>query len=102
MSLFKTIKLIVTFYQSFIIAAWTITICCIWIFKSAGWVSFSALFWFKAATLGLIYYFVNNHRSKEIFYYQNLGVSKTVLWSATLIFDFLLFILSLIITHALI
>jgi len=50
------------------------------------------LFWFKAVTLGLTYYFINEYKSKEYYYYQNLGVSKSLLWAATLIFDFALFI----------
>ena len=99
MQLLKTIKLILTFYKSFFIATTVVTICCVWIFQHNGISTYFPLFWFKIATLGLIYYFINNFKSNEIYYYQNLGVSKIVLWSSTLVFDFALFIVSIIITY---
>ena len=99
MQLLKTIKLILTFYKSFFIATTVITICCVWIFEHNGISTYFPLFWFKIATLGLIYYFINNFKSDEIYYYQNLGVSKIVLWSSTLAIDFALFIVSIIITY---
>jgi hypothetical protein len=98
MRLLRTIKLILTFYRSFFIASTAITVCCIWIIQKNGISTFSPVFWFKIATLGLIYYFVSNYKAKEIYYYQNLGVSKIILWSSTLAFDFAVFIVSIIIT----
>lgn len=99
MRFLKTIKLITTFYRSFFIATSAITICCIWIFQKYGISTFFAIFWFKIITLGLIYYFIKNYKAKEIYYYQNLGISKIVLWSSILAFDFALFIVSIIITY---
>ena len=99
MRLLKKIKLITTFYRSFFIATSTVTISCIWIFQKYGMPTFFALFWFKIATLGLVYYFIKNSKAKEIYYYQNLGIPKIILWSSTLIFDFVLLIISIIITY---
>jgi len=99
MKLLKIIKLILTFYRSFFVATTSITICCIWIFQKNGISSYFALFWFKIATLGLIYFFIKTYKSKEIYYYQNLGVSKILLWTSTLTLDFTLFILSIITTY---
>ena len=99
MRLLKIIKLIATFYRSFFIATSAITVCCIWIFQDYGISTYFALFWFKIATLGLVYYFIKDYKAKDIYYYQNLGVSKVVLWSSTLIFDFSLFLVSIIITY---
>jgi hypothetical protein len=97
--LLKIIKFILTFYRNYFIATTAITICCIWIFHKNGISSFFPLFWFKIVTLGLIYFFIKKYKEKEIYYYQNLGVSQIILWSSTVTFDLVLFIVSLIITY---
>ncbi len=99
MQLLKKIKIIFTFYRSFFIASNTITVCCIFIFLKNGISVYFPLFWFKIVTLGLIYYFLRSYKSKEIYYYQNLGISKIILWASTLAIDFLMFIVSIIITN---
>lgn len=58
--------------------------------------TFTALFWFKAITLGLIYYFVNSYKKHELYYYKNLGFSKLKLWIPLLIFDFTVFLTAMI------
>lgn len=88
----KIIRLIWTFYKNFLPAALFITVCCLSLFWKYGFGIFTELFWFKIATLGLIFYFINGYKNKEYYYYQNLGVSKVLLWAATLIFDLALFI----------
>ena len=73
-----------------------ITTACLALFWEYGFGIFSALFWFKISTLALTFYFINNYKNKEYYYYQNLGVSKILLWSTTLSFDFALFIFLII------
>jgi len=58
-----------------------------------------AIFWFKIATLGLIYYFINSYNRKAYYYYLNLGVSKTLLWVGSLGIDLALFIFLIIFTY---
>lgn len=89
---FKTIRLIWTFYKSFLFVSLLITTCCIYFFDKFGFKVFIGLFWFKIATMALTYYFINSYKSKEYYYFQNLGISKALLWTATLLFDFALFI----------
>ena len=96
---FKVIRLIWTFHRSFFLISLIITACCLSIFRQYGFNTFSVLFWLKIATLGLTYYFINGYKNKEYYYYRNLGVSKTLLWTATLIFDFTLFIFLIIQTN---
>lgn len=96
MRLFKTIRLIWTFYKSFLFFSLVITTCCLSVFGKYGFSVFFVLFWFKLSTLGLTYYFINNYKTKEYYYYRNLGVSKSLLWAVTLTFDFALFIFALI------
>jgi len=95
----KTVKLVFTFYRSFFIATTAITACCVWVICKNGISAFSILFWFKIATLLLTCYFVKNYKVKEVYYYQNLGISKVVLWSCVIALDFALFIVSIIIAY---
>jgi len=76
-----------------------ITACCIGIFWQHGFSVFDGLFWLKIATLGLTYYFINDYKNKEYYYYQNLGVSRILLWVVILSFDFALFIFLIIQTY---
>ncbi len=94
--LLKVIRLIYTFYKSFFFFSFTLTLCCLRVFWQFGFQSFMTIFWFKILTLTLTYYFVSTYKNKEFYYFQNLGVSKLVLWITTLIFDFTLFIFLLI------
>lgn len=57
------------------------------------------IFWFKVATTGMIIYYINNYQRKAFFYYQNLGLSKRFLWTYTLCFDWVLFIIALLIIY---
>ncbi|QCR21518.1 hypothetical protein C1N53_03585 [Pontibacter sp. SGAir0037] len=67
----------------------------------SGYSLFAAVFWFKIISLGIIFYFINSYKSKEYYYYQNLGVSKVMLWGTTLTFDFTLFLFIIYHTHLL-
>src|SRR5690242_16076421 len=92
----RTIRLLWTFYTSFVIVSLIITAICLSIFWKYGVSTFFALFWFKLATLAITFYFINSYKAKEYYYYQNLGISKVLLWSATLSFDFAFFLSLLI------
>jgi hypothetical protein len=54
-------------------------------------------FWFKIFTLAVIIYSTSVYKKNEIYYYKNLGLSRLKLWIPTLTFDFLFFLISLII-----
>lgn len=101
MRILKTIKLIWTFYQSCLLYSLLINISCLVLFYQYGFGIFTVLFWFKIITLGISYYFINSNKQKEYYYYRNLGVSKSLLWTSTLIFDFVLFIFLIIQTYQL-
>jgi hypothetical protein len=76
-----------------------ITTCSLTIFWKYGFSVFFGVLWLKVATLGLTYYFINSYKKKEYYYYQNLGVSKVLLWTVTLSFDFALFLFLIIQTY---
>ena len=93
MKLRKNIRLIWTFYKTFLLVSLLVTASCFGLFWEYGLSIFAILFWFKVTTLGIIYYFINNYKIREYYYYQNLGVSRIILWSATITFDIFLFLL---------
>jgi hypothetical protein len=92
MHLVKKIRLLGTFYSSFCIPSFIITLIGLYFFWQHDYSIYSTVFWFKLITMGVIYYYINSYKSKEYFYYQNLGLSKTFLWVSLLLFDFLLFL----------
>ncbi len=65
---------------------------------AGGLKMFVAIFWFKVITLGILYYFINHYKHKELYYYQNLGLSKKFLWISTMAIDMLLFIMLITLT----
>ncbi|MEO6314942.1 MAG: hypothetical protein ABIU63_01515 [Chitinophagaceae bacterium] len=99
MQLRKTFRLLVTFYRSFILASSLVTICCLVLFSEYGMAIFNVLCWLKLITLGVTYWFINNYKNKEYYYYQNLGISKRLCWVCTLSFDFALFIFLIILAY---
>jgi hypothetical protein len=56
------------------------------------------LFWFKIISLGLIFYYFHTFKNEVFYYYKNLGITKKQLWLTALSFDFLLFLILLILT----
>jgi hypothetical protein len=95
----RTTRLILTFYRSFALASLLLSSICAQLFWRYGIGIFFAIFWFKIVTLALIYYYIRTAKWRDFYYYQNLGVSKTLLWSTTLTADFVLFLISLIIIY---
>ena len=71
MRLLKTIRLIFTFYRSFLLVSLLITAYCLGLFWQYGFGIFVTLFWLKIATLAITFYFINSYKSKEFYYYQN-------------------------------
>jgi len=94
----RKIVSIFDFYQSFAFTSIFISAICMFFTSKYGIGAFSTLFWFKIATLGLIYYIVNTYKSDELYYYKNLGLTKRVLWVSALLIDLGLFFLLLIIS----
>lgn len=66
-----------------------------------GYSSFFGIFWSKILTMGITYYLIDSTKKNEYYYYRNLGVSKPLLWIASLSFDFVLFLFLLMLTNQL-
>jgi hypothetical protein len=93
------IRLLLTFYKSFFVFNFLVTLTSVVLFWEYGPPILKVLFWLKIATLYLTFYFIREYRQKEFYYYRNLGVRDTVLWGLTLGFDGCLFIFFLILTY---
>ena len=99
MKLFKKTKLVWSFYKSYLFASIIITVSCLILFHEYGFGIFTTLFWFKIATLAVTFRYINSYKSKEYYYYQNLGLSRMLLWTTTLILDVIVFIILIILTY---
>lgn len=94
----KTIRLIFAFYSLFAFASLMITLSCMCILYTWGIATFIVLFWFKIISLFLIFYYTISYKKDVFYYYKNLGLTKKHLWVPTLIFDFILFLILVILT----
>lgn len=97
----KQVRLILTFYKSFAIVSFVITLACIgalYGFGKNGIHILQAFFWFKIFTLGVTVYSINTYKKNQFYYYRNLGLSKLKLWVPILTFDFIFFLTTLILT----
>lgn len=86
------LKLLFTFYRSHFLADTVITILCLSTFYKWGLVAFQAIFWLKIISYGIIYYFTDALYKNQYYYYQNLGLRKSLLWAVTVSMDFIVFI----------
>ena len=87
----RIIRIIASFYKSYLIVSSIITISCMNFTYMYGLSIITVLFWFKLITLGIIIYYINTYKNNEFYYYQNLGLSKQFLWVSSIIFDISLF-----------
>ena len=87
MPFLKKLNLILIFYRNFWFAGLLITAACMLLFWEYGYSIYNTLFWLKISTLLIIYQFVNTYKKNEFYYYQNLGLSKVILWASTLGFE---------------
>jgi len=93
------LRLITRFYSGIFLVNFLITLSCIyilWLYKAHAIEIIGVLFWYKTIALGIILYAAIYYNKNELYYYQNLGISKTLLGASVFVFDFLLW-LSLII-----
>ena len=90
----KKLRLLATFYRSYCFAALVFSSISVYIVAIKGFSTFNSMFWFKIITTAITVFSVSANRSNEFFYYQNLGLSKSTLWTITLIFDFILYFLA--------
>ncbi len=97
----RTLKLITRFYGGIFLANFLVTLCCIYIIWFYGQKSIEiigVLFWFKTGTIAAIFFGSVYYRKQELYYYQNLGISKMRLGWVTSLFDFSTWLVLVIVT----
>ena len=95
----RKLKLITRFYSGIFVANILVTFSCLFIigfYQAKGIEIIGILFWFKISTLFAIFYLSVLYRKHELYYYQNLGISKLLLGISTSIFDFSLWLILII------
>jgi len=92
----KKIRSILSFYLSFAFPCIILTAVCMRFLYMYGITSFAFLFWFKIATLGVMYYLTNMYKHAEFYYYKNLGITRLTLWISAFGLDMVLFMLAVI------
>ena len=100
-TIWRSVRLIVTFYSSFAFASNLITLAClylVYLYGDKAIYIIQILFWFKILTLAVIVYFIHQYKKDLFYYYKNLGLSKKHLWIPTLTFDLALFLILLALT----
>lgn len=91
----RTVKLVWTFYRSFALVNFLVSLICVYTYLKYGEHGIrilSTLFWFKVFTLGVVFYYINQRKTYEYYYYRNLGITKSKLWTAILTLEIVLFI----------
>lgn len=97
----RIIRIILTFYSSYSFSSICISVIAAVVFWKVGMSFFVFVFWFKLLSMGFIITYIDQYRKEEYLYYRNLGVSKTTLWGASLLFDFILFVGLILIAYQL-
>lgn len=90
--MFRIIRSISTFYKNFFLLSLIITLVCLVVIAKSEFSLFQVMFWFKLGVNAMIYYFISDYKQKEFYYYQNMGVSRTILWASTAIIDITVFL----------
>lgn len=94
----RTFRLILTFYKSFFFISLIISLICMYITYLQGFKALSSMLLVKSLSLGLIFLFISRYKRRDFFYYQNLGISKSKVWTSSLGLDILLFIVLIVLT----
>jgi hypothetical protein len=101
-SVMQALGLIRRFYAGFFFANFLITLSCLGLLIYYGEKAhfiLSVLIWYKVVTMIAILGMVLNHKKKELYYYQNLGVSRLKLSLTTSTADLILFFMIFLTTY---
>jgi hypothetical protein len=93
------IRILLTFYKSFLLFALLITLTCVLLYWEYGHPIVKVLAFFKLGTEWLTWDFIRRYKKKEFYYYRNLGFRDGILWSVTLSLDLFIFIFLLALIH---
>jgi len=96
----RKLRLITRFYNGVFLINFLITLSCVYSMRHFGddvYKIIGLLFWYKVISLILVFYITVYYRKNEQYYYQNLGVSKLQLGLTTSAFDFMLWLVFILV-----
>ena len=96
----RSLKLITRFYTGIFLANFLVTLSCIYLLRHFGHSAqkiIGVLFWYKIITIACLFYTSVYYRKNEMYYYQNLGVSRVQLGVTTSLFDFSIWLVLMLI-----
>lgn len=91
----RTFKLITRFYSGFFLVNFLVTlslVCAAALHRDVAGKLVGLFFWCKIISIAIVAYAAISYRKKELYYYQNLGVTKWQLVVFTSITDFLIWL----------
>jgi hypothetical protein len=92
----KTIRVIFTFYSGIAFSSLLVTACGAGLVLAFGLGSFLPAVLIKLVSGAFVFFFTNDYKRNQFYYYHNLGLSKSFLWSLSIGFDYALFLFLLI------
>ncbi|MBG6234307.1 hypothetical protein IWX76_000862 [Pedobacter sp. CAN_A7] len=95
----RNLNLLYRFYLNFCLVSVIITLVSMAMFYELGPGAAAIILWFKIITMGVFSWYVSSYKHKEFYYYRNLGLSKFKLFACTLGFDFVVFVLLMVLTN---
>ena len=94
----RLLRSLYSFYLNHFFVNLVITIISAGLYREFGNAALSMICWFKIITASIFCFSVNANKKKEFVYYQNLGISKQLLWAGTIAVDLLVFIILMILS----
>jgi hypothetical protein len=91
----RSLKLVTRFYTGIFLPNFLVTLSCVYLFRYFGHSAqklIGAFFWYKIISMVLLFYTSVYYRKSELYYYQNLGISKLQLGISTSVFDFFIWL----------
>lgn len=95
----RNIRILVAFYSYFWIPSVVINLLFAMAYLRDGYQALISAFWIKLVLNAVTVYAIHTFKSKEFYYYRNLGFTNTTLWTSAFIADFVLFFFIAFILH---
>lgn len=87
------------FYRSNFVGSIILSLVCASTVLAYGGTVIAPACWIKIALYGITVWYVNTMNEHKWYFYKNLGIHKNNLWKITIGFDFILFMVLLILAY---
>lgn len=91
-------ELLIRFYQMLCVPMLICTFSACLVFYQYGTLVFPFISWFKLITIVIFTWYMLSYRYQQLYYYYNMGISKSLLVTGTIFIDLLIFLSGLYLT----